>query len=213
MIGSGDAESGDADSSALWLFRKQAHVQDAMVLLQPMQGKVLAPAVKAKAKAKSKSKADGKGTTATAKGKAKAKVRAGPDQNKNMIEEPEKTTDHVACAVDGVPMMRTKYFLDCLMNAIRTALLSARKRFGTPVGSNEVDPLATLGTTNHDHPNVYYDHEIPVLRRCLRLGIIFAMKGQLTMDKKIHKRWSTCRPQIQAFAISMIERVPFTIYV
>lgn len=39
MIGSGDAESGDADSSALWLFRKQAHVQDAMVLLQPMQGK------------------------------------------------------------------------------------------------------------------------------------------------------------------------------
>ena len=211
MIGSGDAESGDADSSALWLFRKQAHVQDAMVLLQPMQGKVLAPAVKAKAKAKSKPKADGKGTTA--KGKAKAKARAGPDQNKNMIEEPEKTTDHVACAVDGVPMMRTKYFLDCLMNAIRTALLSARKRFGTPVGSNEVDPQAALGTTNHDQPNVYYDHEIPVLRRCLRLGIIFAMKGQLTMDKKIHKRWSTCRPQIQAFAISMIERVPFTIYV
>ena len=211
MIGSGDAESGDGDSSALWLFRKQTHVQDAMVLLQPMQGKVLAPAVKAKAKAKNKPKADGTG--AAAKGKAKAKTRAGPDQNKNMIEEPEKTTDHVACAVDGVPMMRTKYFLDCLMNGIRTALLSARKRFGTPVGSKEVDPQAALGTPNSDQPNVYYDHEIPVLRRCLRLGIIFAMKGQLTMDKKIHKRWSTCRPQIQTFAISMIERVHFAIYV
>jgi len=212
MISSGDSNGDGADAAGLWLFRKQNNIQDAMVLMQQMDGKILAPKPKAKAKAKVKAKAKqeskGKGRGG-GRGKAKAapKEKARGKDGEDIMDEPEKTADYVSCQVDGVAVLRTKYFLDCLVSAIRSALINARKQFGVPLGSQPVEPEALLGPPSaHGEALVYHDHEVLVFRKCLRLGLLFALKGQLTIDKKIHRRWSTCRPHIQVYAKQLIKR-------
>ena len=212
MISSGDSNGDGADAAGLWLFRKQNNIQDAMVLMQQMDGKILAPKPKAKAKAKVKAKvkqeSKGKGRGG-GRGKAKAapKEKARGKDGEDIMDEPEKTADYVSCQVDGVAVLRTKYFLDCLVSAIRSALINARKQFGVPLGSQPVEPEALLGPPSaHGEALVYHDHEVLVFRKCLRLGLLFALKGQLTIDKKIHRRWSTCRPHIQVYAKQLIKR-------
>ena len=164
MISSGDSNGDGADAAGLWLFRKQNNIQDAMVLMQQMDGKILAPKPKAKAKVKAKAKQESKGKgRGGGRGKAKAapKEKARGKDGEDIMDEPEKTADYVSCQVDGVAVLRTKYFLDCLVSAIRSALINARKQFGVPLGSQPVEPEALLGPPSaHGEALVYHDHEV-----------------------------------------------------
>ena len=208
MIGNNGNDPEKAENCLLWLFRKTSSVQDVYVLLQAMNGKTLAPAPKAKAKAKAKAK--------SGKGKSKGQTHQS-EQSENpmaMVEDPAMLSEHVSVEVDGHQVTRTKYFVDCLIGGVRSALLTARQKHGVPHGSTAVEPSSVLGklpikggTAGTMEDAVYYEYEVPILRKCFRLGIVFAIQGQLILDRKRHTRWSTCRPQIQKIAMQMVEAV------
>lgn len=183
-----------------------------------MQGRVLETAPKPKAKAKSKAKGkppkETKAKAKSAKGRGKSgsagSAGAGDDDARNappttaadLLPEPTKLDDNVMVEVDGQSASRTKYFVDCMLGGIRTALLSARQTLGAPIGSKPAQPdsdTATSGTTIH-----YYDHEVPILRQCIHIGVTFALQQSVEIDGKTHKRWSTCRPAMQFYAFKLV---------
>ena len=126
MISGGESMDDVADAAGLWLFRKQSNIQDAMVLMQQMDGKILASKPKAKAKVKAKAKQEGKGKgRGGGRGKAKAepKKKAPGKKDAEIVDEPEKTADYVSCQVDGVSVLRTKYFLDCMYSVCMHACM------------------------------------------------------------------------------------------
>ncbi len=179
------------------MFRKPSSVQDACgVLLHPMQGKVLDTAAKAKAKAKPK------------RGGAKAKSRPTcPEPTADMIPEPSKLADSIMVDCDGLSVSRTKYFLDCLIGGVRNALLSARHHVGVPAGSKQIEPPYQLGMGRDGQQTFYMEHESTILQQCIKLGLMFALKGQVMMNNKVYKRWSSCRPQLQIQAMNLAKEV------
>ena len=186
-----------------WLFRRTAQVQDAMVLLHPMQGKVLETKPKAKAKG---------GKSAKRAPKAKAKSRAGGGDGvggESLLSEPSKLEDSVCINIDGTTVARPKYFIDCLLGAIRTSLLSGRQIYGAPAQTKQVDGTnAILGQNKEGKTVVYEEHDVPILRLSVHIGMLFAFNQTANIGGKIHTRWSTCRPAIQFLALKMYREAP-----
>lgn len=180
-----------------WIFRKTSQLIDLSLLTTPMQGKVLEANPKAKAKGKAKTKAN-------PKRKAAAKASMKPETQPDSIDEPGKLDDNVSVELDGVFMSRTKYFVDCLLGSVRAALRSARKTFDVPVGSQPIQPEALLDSMSSEHL-AYHDHEYTILRQCIGMGLDFLFQKTIIIDEKVHSRWSTVRPQIQAAAIRMCQ--------
>ena len=175
-----------------------------------MQGKVLQPSTRAqdkskkpKAKAKAKGGGKGRGKNAVAKGAPKAKA----DSNAQILPEPGKLEDAVMVDFEGHVISRTKYFLDCLLGGVRHALLSARATFGVPTGVAGVETSFELGTNREGQTVFYMKHELEILQKCIKLGLTFALRGEVEVNGKVLKRWSLCRPQIQQFAMNAVKAV------
>ena len=180
-----------------WIFRKTSQLIDLSLLTTPMQGKVLEATPKAKSKGKVKAKANPKRRVA-----AKASVK--PETQTDIIDEPGKLDDNVSVELDGVSMSRTKYFVDCLLGSVRAALRSARNTFDVPVGSQPIQPEALLDSMSSEKL-AYHNHEYAILRQCVGMGLDFLFQKTIIIDEKVHSRWSTVRPQIQAVAIRMCQ--------
>lgn len=114
-------------------------------MLTPVQGKILVPSTGKKNKSEAKkaqglleTKAKKASTKPAAKNKAQAKPKAsskGP-----AVEEPDKTLDMVSLESDGSLTTRCKYFLDCMIQGIRSAVKSARSAHGLPIGAKLCNP-------------------------------------------------------------------------
>lgn len=180
-----------------WIFRKTSQLIDLSLLTTPMQGKVLEATPKAKSKGKAKVKAN-------PKRKAAAKASTKPETQPDVIDEPGKLDDNVSVELDGMCMSRTKYFVDCLLGSVRAALRSARNTFGVPVGSQPIQPEALLDAMSSEKL-AYHNHEYAILRQCIGMGLDFLFQKTIIIDEKVHSRWSTVRPQIQAVAIRMCQ--------
>lgn len=97
MIGSGDAESGDADSSALWLFRKQAHVQDAIGIAATYAGESLSTSSQSKSKSQKQTKSRWKRDNSKRESKSKSQSRTWSEQK----HDRRTRKDHGPCGLCG----------------------------------------------------------------------------------------------------------------
>ena len=207
-----------------WLLRKPAQSQELSILLHEMRGCVAAePKGRAKAKAKTKAKTP-KEPKAGAKGRGRGRGQSkgeghggdasGRAQQAAMSVLPEADSAaqdaNISVEVEGTCVTRPKFFVDCLLGGIRAALLSARRRFGIPMGAKQVEPPSVMGVMGSEEV-FYYDHEIPILRKCIQFGILFALQRQVAIEQRLNKRWSSTRPAIQMYAMRACQRVPRTV--
>lgn len=203
-----------------WLIKKPASASSEIVIaLTPLDGKVFATQRKARnqkeqrkaikdpqqvlaedlsakaAKEEKKAKAAAK---ALAKGKGKSKGRGkATNRNGDEVADATKETEEVVVnGPDGIVLSRPKLFLDCLIMAIRSALKAARSKHGLPLdfaASENADP---------ETPFTYSDIEIPILKTSVRAGLHFALQSVHMINGKVHKKWSSLRPALQAQIIS-----------
>lgn len=198
-----------------WVLKKGS--ADPSLLLTHMDGKVFEQAKKQKDNNKKKKeskdpnkviedKDSKKVKQASSKGKAKAKAssksKAGPAVEDQ--DDPNLMVSEVQVNSDGNRYSRTKYYLDCLIQAIRSAITCARKHHG-PSLSEPYKPDTggeNLDTDNEEQTMTYCHMEFPILRFAVREGIIFAFKGERAINNKQHKKWSSFRPALQGEIIS-----------
>lgn len=211
-------------ASHKWLLKKPASSQEVSLLLTPVDGKCFELQQKLKqqkerrkntkdsekvlvAEPKKASKAK-----ATAKGAAKAKARANGSQNEDGVEDPSTTGAQVT--LDGL-LTRDKYFLDCLVLGVRSALALARKRFGDLQDAQmdeaaqdmvNFDAVAVAEESSSDDIFTYKQAEVHLLRIAINKGIIFALTGEVTLGGKVHRRWSSLRPALQAQVMSLYKK-------
>ena len=204
-----------------WILKKTSHVAELQVLLHPMRGVVPVQSDAKKAKPKPKSSKPPKSAKAKAKSKGKGRGsgdHGGQDDQNAAADINAKgssmtllpgtddiSSGSVAVEVDGHRVTRAKYFMDDLLAAVRAALVSARRRFGTPVALNpkEADPQSQIGDTGL----FYLDYELPILRRFIKSGVLFAIQKQMILEGRVLKRWSAVRPQLQQMAMRAVHRV------
>ena len=207
IMSSSEASTSGVASTPPWIFKRgQGSGADLSILLTPMQGsKINEQSKQSKGKkAKAKAKQAGKRSKPVGADGEHASV----DIKVDILPEPEQQLDNVAVEVAGVTASRQKFFLDCLLGGIRSALKSAVASIGLPVGSKPVEPPASLGRVGQDEI-FYHDSDYPILRRCVGLGIDFAFDKKLMLSGKGIYRWSACRPQIQQVAINMAKAAPW----
>ena len=136
------------------------------------------------------------------KAKASSKSKAGPAVEDH--DDPNLMVSEVQVNSNGNKYSRTKYYLDCLIQAIRSALTCARKHHGQSL-SEEYKPEGVgenVDNDNEEQPMKYSQMEFPILRFAVREGIIFALKGERAINNKQHKKWSSFRPALQGEIIS-----------
>ena len=203
-----------------WILKKTSHITELQVLLHAMRGVVPVESDTKKAKPKPKSSKPPKSAKAKAKSKGKGRGggdHAGQDDQNSAADSNAKgasmtllpgtddiSSGSVAVEVDGLRVTRAKYFMDDLLAAVRAALVSARRRFGTPVALNPkaAEPQSQIGDTGL----FYFDYELPILRKFIKLGVLFAIQKQLILDGRVLKRWSAVRPQLQQMAMRAMHR-------
>ena len=199
-----------------WLFKKpQPSQTDACILLTPVSGsiflqpsdrgsqskkgyqqdKVIKEMLEGKKAAKAKPKARGKG-----RGKGASGQQANGEASATM-DEPDVTTDHVQVAgPDGDTLSRCKYFIDCLIGGVRSALKAARAKYGVAAGASLMGAGGGDGALESDMHVYEYD----IARSMLRAGIVFALTGNAMLNKKVFRRWSAMRPALQADILRLV---------
>lgn len=209
-------------ASHKWLLKKPGSSQEVSLLLTPVDGKCFELQQKLKqqkerrkntkdsekvlvAEPKKASKAK-----ATAKGAAKAKARATGKPNEDGVEDPSTTEAQVT--LDGL-LTRDKYFLDCLVLGVRSALTLARQRFGDlqdaqmdEAAQDMVHFDALAEESSSDDIFTYKQAEVHLLRIAINKAIIFALTGEVTLGGKVHRRWSSLRPALQAQVMSLYQK-------
>ena len=201
IMSSSEASTSGAASTPPWIFERGhgSGGADLSILLTQMQGsKINEQSKQSKSKGK-KAKAKAKQAGKRSKPGGADGEHASVDIKVDILPEPEQQLDNVAVEVAGVTASRQKFFLDCLLGGIRSALKSAVASIGLPVGSKPVEPPASLGQVGPDEI-FYHDSDYPILRKCVGLGIDFAFDKKLVLSGKGIYRWSACRPQIQQVA-------------
>lgn len=160
------------------------------VLAEDAQAKAQKEEKRAKAKAK-----------ASSKGAAKPKARSNKT-TEDITEDTAKETEEVIVnGPGGSTLARPKLFLDCLILAIRSAVMAARAKFGLPfdVVKSDLDPT-------DERPMKYTEMEVKILRANVRAGLHFALQGSGMINGKSHKKWSSFRPALQSSVISSYEQ-------
>ena len=201
-----------------WIFRKaSAATADIATLMTPLSGKVFQIQEKLKQQKEEKKKTKDpikllqedtkvkKQTKNKASGKSKAKAKAKDSAAEEVHDDNGKTdAEIIVHSAHGSSLTRDKYFVDCLVMAIRSAIRFARQRFGmldtpateTPSASNEEIEHGCL---------VYTDFEMTIVKECMRHGLMFGTKGEHVL-KKVYRKWSAMRPALQKHAIGMYEQ-------
>ena len=198
-----------------WLFRKASHAtSDMTILMTPMSGKVFEIQEKLKQQKENKKKskdpmkllADDTSKTkrapkAKAAGKAKAKAKA----KGKAFEEVENDEGKTECEVmlngaHGV-LTRDKYFVDCLVMCVRSAIRSARARLGASTGDLPAD--------TESGQLIYDQMELSILHECVRYGLAFCHTKEFFL-KRSHKKWSSMRPVLQTHAIQLWQKASVT---
>ena len=109
---------------------------------------------------------------ATAKSKAKAKAGASSKTVIELADDAGRTDNEVAVhGVGGTAFTREKYFIDCLVMCVRSALRAARKTVGVP------DELGNLTDAETGHL-VYTPMELKLLRDVIKSGLIGISDGR-----------------------------------
>lgn len=102
--------------------------------------------------------------------------------------------------VGGTAFTREKYFIDCLVMCVRGALRAARKTFGVPDVSVNLDDAET----GHI---IYTTMEMNLLRGVIKSALAFVMDGEIKLHNKVYKKWSALRPVLQAWVLKCYETV------
>ena len=204
-----------------WLFRKpQAVPADIAALMTPLSGKVFQIQEKLKQQKEQKKKTkdpmkllqeDTRGKRvpkgkASSKAKAKAKAQSAHPKLEDGVQDDEGKTNAevIVHGAHGSELTRDKYFVDCLVMCVRSAIRTARQRFGAlPVAETSCTSAATSEEIDHGCL-VYSNAELTIARECVKHGIIFCVRGE-HMLKKPYKKWSGMRPAIQKHAINLYE--------
>ena len=138
---------------------------------------------------------------ATAKSKAKAKAGASSKTVIELADDAGRTDNEVAVhGVGGTAFTREKYFIDCLVMCVRSALRAARKTVGVP------DELGNLTDAETGHL-VYTPMELKLLRDVIKSGLAFLMDGEIKLQNKTYKKWSSLRPALQSSLLKRYETV------
>lgn len=196
-----------------WLFKKSNTCAAEMALLMtPLSGKVFQLQEKISAQKQAKkntkdavtvltegvedAKPQPKKASAKAKSKGKAKAKAGAKTD--VIEDSSKLDSAIIInSVQGGQLVRDKYFVDCLVLAVRSALHACRRKWGLIIDADG-DTTDAAGTG----PMSYVPAEYGILEDCVRRGIFFACERELVLDGKRHTKWSTLRPQLQVYVMN-----------
>ena len=202
-----------------WLFKKGA-VTDVSLLMTPVSGKVFA--LQEKLKAQKEQKKNTKDPTrvlaedtskkapkakAAVKAKGKAKAKATTSAKSVAIDDESKLNPEITVSsCHGLHLTRDKYFIDCLVLAIRSALHAARKRYG--LSFTEDDAKAGHSPDTGSDVFVYSATEMQILETCVRHGIYFAYEGENMLAGKLHKKWSSMRPALQTYVIKLYAEAP-----
>ena len=204
-----------------WIFKKASSSHEASILLTEVDGKVfeLQQKIRAQKEKRKLTKDPEKMLTEepkkakSAKGKAKAKPKASAASS-SRIEDPSTMESQVTIdGPAGIVLARNKYFLDCLVMGVRTAIKTARAKYGPlPERNFELvipDHLMISFEQirgDDEDPMVYHPAEVPLLRFFVREALHFAFSGEVVVGGKLHKRWSSCRPALQTATMSMYRK-------
>ena len=136
-------------------------------------------------------------STPKAQAKGKAKAKGGSKGFEEVTYDEGKTDREVSVhGSHGTVLTRDKYFVDCLVMAIRSAIRTARMRFA------EKDEIPV----QQDEQLVYTESEVLILRECIRHGMYFCYSGGKYVWKKVYKKWTTMRPALQGHALRLCEQ-------
>ena len=218
-------------SSHKWLFKKAASSNDVAVLLTEVDGKVFEIQQKMKAHKEKKKMTkdpekmlteDSKKTlkgNAKSKAKAKAKVAAkGQSGVSNFVEDPSTTESQITMEGPSGALARNKQFLDCMIMGARSAIRASRVACG-PLPAKDIENVIPEHLhvlfddciADEEDPIVYEQSEIPLLRHFVKDALQFAFTGEVAIQGKIHKRWSSLRPALQTTLMNLYRKADWMV--
>ena len=183
----------DDEGSSNWIFDAVTKKSLMNRLFVNMSGSVVCQEDRSKGSNNRKRKASTSASTTTlapkrkAKAKAKAKAAAGSTPTDQILApEPDLNSTTVNCQ-KGV---RQKVWLDDLMGCVNHVItgLEAKSCF-SKISKDDFSGLK---------------------KELVRIGLVFAFKGQYLLPStdgkagKLHRKWSTLRPALQAYAVAQL---------